>query len=351
MTSPDFRALHRDAVVVDCHNDLILLTARGKAFGTFSFQEHWIPQLRAGGVDVQVVPIFVEADYFPEGALRRTLQLVELLHREVEANSSEVSLCGTGAEIDTAVSEGRIALVLALEGSAAVFGNVELLQTLFRLGLRMASFSWFGRTMLADGSGEEAAGGILTSAGVEALRLMEKLGILMDVSHLSAAGTEHVLEIATRPVIASHSSARAVLDHHRNLGDEQLKAIAATGGVIGANFFAGFVDPQEPIVARLVDHIEHIAQVAGIEHVGLGPDFVKEYFDEVFPLKPDLKIEGLDAGQTIEGLVTAADLPNLTEELVERGFSESEIKGILGGNFLRVFREVLGVQEDGLKQP
>jgi len=350
VTSADFRALHRDAVVVDCHNDLILLTARGKAFGTFSFQEHWIPQLRAGGVDVQVVPIFIEADYFPEGALRRTLQLVELLHREVEANSSEVSLCGTGAEIDAAVSEGRIALVLALEGSAAVFGNVELLQTLFRLGLRMASFSWFGRTMLADGSGEEAAGGALTSSGIEALRLMEELGILMDVSHLSAVGTEHVLEIATRPVIASHSSARAVLDHHRNLTDDQLKAVATTGGVIGANFFPGFVDPQKPTVARLVDHIEHMAQVAGAEHVGLGPDFVKEYFDEVFPLKPELKIEGLDAGQTIEGLVTAADLPNLTQELVERGFSESDIKGILGGNFLRVFREVLGVPGDGLRQ-
>lgn len=343
MSSADYRALHRDAVVVDCHNDLILLTARGKAFGKFSFEQHWIPQLRAGGVDVQIVPIFIEADYFPEGALRRTLQLVELLHREVEANPSELSLCATGAEIDQAVSEGRIALVLALEGSAAVFGNVDLLQTLFRLGLRMASFSWFGRTMLADGSGEEAAGGTLTSSGVEALRLMEQLGILMDVSHLSAAGTEHVLEIATRPVIASHSSARAVLDHHRNLTDDQLKAIAATGGVIGANFFPGFVDPEKRTIGRLVDHIEHIASVAGVEHVGIGPDFVKEYFDEVFPLKPDLKIEGLDAGQTIEGLVTSADLPNLTRELVERGFSEADVISILGGNFLRVFREVFGV--------
>lgn len=344
MTSSDYRTLHRDAVVVDCHNDLILLGARGKLLGgRFSFENHWIPQLRSGGVDVQVLPIFVEAEYFPEGALRRTLQLVELVHREAEANLSEVHLCTTGAEIDRIVSEGRIALVLALEGSAAVFGNLDILQTLYRLGVRMASFSWFGRTMLADGSGEEAAGGALTSAGVAALQLMESLGILMDVSHLSVAGTDHVLEIATRTVIASHSSARAVLDHHRNLTDDQLRAIASTGGVIGANFFPGFVDPEKPTIDRLVDHIEHIAMVTGIDHVGIGPDFVEEYFEELLPLYPDLKIEGLDARQTLEGLATAADLPNLTKTLLERGFSKGDVTAILGGNFLRVFREVMGV--------
>lgn len=344
MTAIDYRTLHREAVVVDCHNDLILLTARGKSLGgRFSFENHWIPQLRSGGVDVQVLPIFIESEFFPEGALRRTLQLIELVHREVEANPSEVGLCRTGAEIDQVVSEGRIALVLALEGSAAVFGNIDILQTLFRLGVRMASFSWFGRTMLADGSGEEAAGGALTSAGVGALQLMEALGILMDVSHLSMAGTDHVLELATRTVIASHSSASAVFDHHRNLKDDHLRAIASTGGVIGANFFPGFIDPEKPTIDRLVDHIEHIAHVAGVDHVGIGPDFVEEYFDEMLPQYPDLKIEGLDARQTLEGLVTSADLPNLTKTLVERGFSESDVTGILGGNFLRVFREVMGV--------
>jgi membrane dipeptidase len=340
----DSDRIHQEAVVVECHNDLILLVDRGKRFGSFSLKDHWIPQLRTGGVDVQVVPISTEGgDNSPESALRRTLKLVELIHSEVEANPSDVALCRSGDEIDAAVESGKIALVLAFEGSASIFTDVDLISAFHRLGLRMASFSWFGRTMLADGSGEEATGGGLTSSGVNALKEMERLGILMDVSHLSAAGVRHVLEIATRPIIASHSSARALCDHHRNLTDDQLKAIAATGGVIGVNFFPGFIDPENPTIDRIVDHIDHIVQVAGLDHVGIGPDFVKELFDEFYPNYPDLKIEGLNATQTIQGLETAADLPRLTEKLLERGFKEDEIKAVLGGNFLRVFRQVMGV--------
>lgn len=335
--------LHREAVVVDCHNDLILLVARDAAVGKpNSFRERWIPQLRAGGVNVQVVPIFVENEYLPEAALRRTLSLVALLRKEVEANSDAVALCGNGDEIDAAVAAEKIALVLAFEGSAGIGGDIQLIEPFFHLGLRMASFSWFGRTALADGSGEEGAGGRLTRAGEAALKEMERLGILMDISHLSERGTEHVFEIATRPVIASHSSARAILDHHRNLTDEQIRAVAATGGVVGVNFFHGFVDPTNPTVDRVVDHFEHIAQVAGVDHVGVGPDFVKEYFDEMYPTHPDLVIEGLPAGGTIKGLVTSADLPVLTDALVDRGWSDTDVKKAVGENFLRVFREVMG---------
>lgn len=334
--------LHRDAVVVDCHNDLILLIARDRELGLVdSVRERWIPQLRSGGVDVQVVPIYIQDEYLPEGALRRTLTLISILRQEVQANSDDLALCGDGNEIEAALSQNKIALILAFEGSAGI-ENPDLLELFFHLGLRMASFSWFGRTALADGSGEESAGGRLTRAGIEVLTEMERLGIVMDVSHLSERGVEHVIELATRPVIASHSSARAVLDHHRNLRDEQLRAIASTGGVVGVNFFPGFVDPDNPTVDRLVDHIDHIAEVAGIDHVGIGPDFVKEYLDEFYPNHQDMKIEGLSIGQTLDGLVTPADLPVLTETLLRRGFSEKDVQKVLGGNFMRVFSEVMG---------
>jgi membrane dipeptidase len=336
--------LHHDAVVVDCHNDLILLVARKRALGDHRyFRDHVVPALRAGGVDVQVVPIFMEGEYAAEGALRRTLQLIEYVHQEAAANRDAVALCLTGAEVDETVADGRIALVLALEGCEGVGKQTELLGTMFRLGVRIASFTHFGRTLLADGSGEDGTGGRLTGAGVCAVREMERLGILVDVSHLSESGTRHVLEIATRPVIASHSSARVLRDHHRNLTDDQVRAIAATGGVIGINFFPAFVDVIHPTLDRVVDHIEHIAAVAGIEHVGIGPDFIKEYYDEVYPQYPTLKVQGLDAKTPIEGLTGPQDLPVLTEALRRRGVTDADARKILGENFLRVFRSELGI--------
>jgi len=338
------RDLHRDAVVVDCHNDLILLVARKRALGDARyFRDHVIPALREGGVDVQVVPIFMEGEYAAEGALRRTLQLIEYVHQEVEANRDAVGLCLTGGEVDEVVAHGKIALVLALEGCEGIGRHIELLGAMFRLGVRIASFTHFGRTLLADGSGEDGTGGRLTHAGVAAVKEMERVGILVDVSHLSEAGTRHVLEIATRPVIASHSSARVLCDHHRNLRDDQLRAIAATGGVIGINFFPAFVDAKHPTLDRVVDHIEHIAAVAGIEHVGIGPDFIKEYYDEVYPQYPSFKVQGLDAKTPIEGLAGPQDLPAVTEALRRRGMSERDARKILGENVLRVFRSGLGV--------
>lgn len=340
----DARKLHHDAVVVDAHNDLILHVARERTLGRpDSFRDYWIPNLREGGVDVQVLPIYNEPEYFPEGTMRRTLKLIQLLHEEVAKNANQVALCGNGEEIDAALAEGKIALILSFEGSAAIGTDVELFETFFRLGLRMASFSWFGRTLLADGSAEEQTGGRLTRAGVAALTEMERLGIVMDVTHLSIAGVDHVLELARRPVIASHSGARTIFDHHRNLYDEQIKGIAASGGVVGLVFFPGFIDPEKPTVDRIVDHIVHISEVAGTEHVGIGPDFIGEYVASRYPNEPRLKIEGLDTRAQIEGLFTSRDLPALTHAMADRGFTEEDTRRVLGENFLRVFRAVMGL--------
>jgi membrane dipeptidase len=339
--------LHRDAVVVDCHNDLpVMLPEHHRRWGRADHFASWaIPELRAGGVDVQVLPVYTEPEV-AEAALRHVLLTIERLHADIAANGDQVALCLTGADIDAAIAGRRIALVLALEGCAAIGADVELFSTLFRLGVRMASFTHFPRTLLGDGSAEEATGGRLPSSGVAAVWEMERLGMLVDVSHLSAGGTEHVLEIATRPVIASHSSARALRDHHRNLSDAHLHGIAATGGVAGVNVIPLFIDDdaQAATLDRVVDHIEHMVAVAGVDHVGLGPDFIKDYYDDLYPhLDIVAPLEGINLKQAIPGLAGSRDLPNLTEAMLRRGLPEETVRKILGENFLRVFREVIGV--------
>ncbi|MEE1774038.1 dipeptidase [Streptomyces sp. JV185] len=336
--------LHRRAVVADLHNDLLCAVAarpvdRWAAF----FRERWLPQLRAGGVDLQALPVFVEDAYRPEGALRRTLRMIEAAHRLAEGNPDAVALCLDGAQIDQALAQDRIALVLALESAPGVGEDVELLETLFRLGVRIASLAHFGRTALADGSGEDATGGRLTRAGIEALSEMERLGMLFDISHLGAAGVEHVLELASRPVVATHSSARALFDHHRNLTDEQIRGVAAGGGVVCVNFFAPYLHASDYRVDRLVDHIEHIASVAGIAHVGLGPDFVKEVLaDTTAPCCALDFVQGVPADVYLPGLEGPAGLPRVTEALERRGWAEQDIVAVLGENVRRLLRAELG---------
>ncbi|MFE2040544.1 dipeptidase [Streptomyces sp. NPDC059477] len=336
--------LHRRAVVADLHNDLLCaVAARPVADWAEFFRERWLPQLRAGGVDVQALPVFIDDPYRPEGALRRTLRMIEAAHRLAAGNSDAVMLCEDGGQIDQALAEGRIALVLALESAPGVGEDVELLETLFRLGARIASLAHFGRTALADGSGEDGTGGRLTRAGVAALAEMERLGMLFDISHLGAAGVGHVLELAARPVIATHSAARALFDHHRNLTDEQIRGVAAGGGVVCVNFFAPYLHDSDYSIDRLIDHFEHIAGVAGIGHVGLGPDFIKEVLaDTTPPCCERAFVEGVPADAYLPGLTGPAGLPLVTEALQRRGWPEGDIVAVLGENVRRLLRNELG---------
>jgi membrane dipeptidase len=339
----DPRTLHRQALVADTHNDLLhgVVARPVSRWGSF-FRTGWLPQLRDGGVNLQVLPVYIGEVHRPETALRQTLRMVECAHRIVAANPDEVALCRDGTEIDAVLAGGRIAFVLALESAPGVDEDIELLETLYRLGVRIASLAHFGRTSLADGSAEDATGSRLTRAGVAAVGLMERLGMIFDVSHLNAAGVAHVLEIATRPVMATHSSARALRDHHRNLTDEQLKGIAQTGGVVCVNFFASFLHETDHTLDRLVDHLEHIAGVVGIEHVGLGPDFVKEVLADVTPPGCE-RIPGSGVVEAyIPGLEGPAGLPLVTQALAGRGWSEPDIRAVLGENVRALFAAELG---------
>jgi membrane dipeptidase len=215
-----------------------------------------------------------------------------------------------------ALGDGRIALVLALEGMEPIGADIPIIDTFWRLGVRMAGLTWNRRTMLADGLGEAATGGGLTTLGVAAVERMETLGMIVDVSHLSDAGFDHVARIAKRPLIASHSSCRDVHPHPRNLSDTMLRTLAASGGIACMNAYGGFVR-DAPTVEAFIDHVEHAAGVIGADHVGLGLDFVDDIFEQLDPIVGGILLEPDQLG-TIDGLRRPADLAHLGPRLVDR---------------------------------
>ncbi|MEP7022549.1 MAG: dipeptidase [Actinomycetota bacterium] len=326
-------------LVADAHNDLLMLVQHFCDDPGY-FQRNWLPQLRAGQVATQVLPVYIDEEWQPELALRQTMRLVETALTTI-GSCADLALCLEPGDVQRATAAGQIGIVLALEGCPAVGPDVALLRTLFRLGVRVASLTHFGRNSLADGSAEDGTGGQLTRAGAAAVDLMQTLGMLVDVSHLSLAGTRHVLDITRAPVLASHSSARALREHHRNLPDAELRAIAATGGVIGINFFPLFIADGPAAIGDVVDHIEHVAKVAGIEHVGLGPDFTKEIAEVLYG--GGHVIEGCDMAAAVPGLAGPADLPNLAVALADRGFAEADVAAVMGGNLRRLLDEAIGV--------
>lgn len=336
--------LHHRAIVADAHNDLLsaVATRPSEQWSDF-FRAQWLPQLHDGGVNLQILPVFVDEEYRPEGSLRRTLRMIEAGHRIAEGNADAVGLCLTADDIDRVIADGRIALVLALEGMPGIAEDVELLETMYRLGVRVGSVAHFGRSYFGDGSGEDAAGSRLTKAGVHALAEMERMGMIFDVSHLGIGGVDHVLELATRPVMASHSSARTLFDHHRNLSDGQVAGIAASGGVVCVNFYAPYLHADTHTLDVLLDHIEHMASVAGIEHIGLGPDFMREVLDDTTPpcCVQEL-VEGVPADRYIPELEGPSGLPHVTETMLRRGWAEDDIVAVLGGNLQRLLRSELG---------
>jgi len=330
--------------IVDTHNDLLMcVAARPEARWGSHFRDRWLPQLHEGGVSVQVLPVFVDDCHGAEGQLRQALRMVACARRLAAENADAVSLCVSGAEIDDSVDRGKIALVLALEGCGYVHSDLHLLETLYRLGVRIASLTHVGRTVLADGSGVGREGG-LTRLGKRAVRLMHDLGMLVDVSHLNDAGVEDILDIAKAPVIATHSGARAVHDHHRNLPDHLLEGIAAQGGVVCVNFFAAFLGAEpDRTMDRLVDHIEHVHTVAGSDYVGIGPDFCREVEIELSPAwfgPGEFTEPGFDVRACIPGLEGPAGLGLVREAVLSRPALAGAVDAVMGRNSLRLLRRL-----------
>ena len=324
----DTLELHRDSIIFDGHCDTLLEVLDGKRkLSERSSEGHIdLPRLREGGVTAQVFAVFIEDRYLPAGAAKQTLRMLDTLYRELEANACSFILATKAADIEQAKSAGKVAAVIGIEGAESLEGDLALLRVFYHLGLRLVTIAWSRRNQAADGVHESRTGGGLSSFGVDLVKECNRLGILVDISHLSAAGVRDVLQISPQPVIASHSNAYALCPHVRNLNDEQLTALAEKGGVVGVTFVPSFLTEErnEASLDKLLDHIDHIVRVAGIDHVGLGSDF-----DGFGPPPPT-------------GLDDVTRLPGITAGLVARGYSAEQVRKILGGNFLRVFRQVVG---------
>ena len=325
--------------IADCHNDLLLACQHRRERGVADpFGDDWLGGLRAGGVVFQVLPIFTEEQFIGEGALRRTLEILELSREIAELHHRDVGIVETAGDIDAIVGDGRIALLLALEGAEPVGSSLAMLETMWRLGVRLASLTWNRRTMLADGVGETDTGGRLTSLGVEAVAEMERLGMVVDVSHLSAHGLAHLAEVATEPFVASHSSCRALCDHPRNLTDDELRLVADAGGFIAMNATGRFVTASGiPAIEQYVDHVEHAVAVVGEEAVAIGADFIADLLEQVDPILGRQLLLRPEDLVHVEGLKASADFALLAQRLVDR-FGPERAARIAGANVLGFFR-------------
>ena len=301
-----------------------------------------MPQFRAGGVALVVAPIWISSLFVPEGALRRAVEVVDGLLREIEACPEQIELVCSWADIERVRNAGKVGVLLAFEGAEPLGFDLAALRFFYAVGLRMMSLTWSRRNAFGDGAWENESRGGLTRLGRQAVAEMNRLGIVVDVSHASDRTAWDLLEVATGPVIASHSNARALREHPRNLPDDLLQAIAQTGGVIGVTAVPGSSRPTPGTLAAWVDHLEHVVEVAGIDHVGIGADFIERVRELGGIL--EMAAWGPDFGPELppfEGMQGPQDLPGLTAELQRRGFNEADLAKIYHENYFRVFRTVL----------
>jgi len=322
------KRLHFKTLVIDAHCDTLLDIACGnRKLCSLSDSGHLdLPRMRQGGVGIQFMAAFIESEYKPERSLKRALQLVDIAQGEIAENSHELTLITSRQDLLRIRQEHRIGIVLSIEGGEALADDLGVLRCFYRLGVRSIGLTWNQRNSLADGVGEGESAGGLSSLGRQVVKEMNRLGMLIDVSHLAEKGFWDVLEVTNRPIIASHSNCQAICPHPRNLNDDQIKALARNGGVMGINFAPDFISAKHANLEILLDHIDHVVQLVGPKHVGLGSDF-----------------DGID--NIVEGLEDVSKLPAITHGLVRRGYSDQDITDILGGNFWRVMMEVLERKE------
>ena len=326
--------------VADAHNDLLLAVMHQRERGqSDSFGDFWLPRLRAGDVALQFLAVFTEDQHVGEGALRRALLLLEEARRIAETHAADVVIVETREDFERSLNSSRIALLLAIEGSEPIGHSLRVIETFWRLGVRCMSLTWNRRTVLADGAGEAATGAGLTALGVEAVAEMERLGMIVDVSHLSSAGFDHVAGISTRPIVATHSSCHALCPHPRNLTDDQIRDVAESGGVVGINSFGGFLSRKDPTLHDYLDHIEHAVTVAGPSAVGLGCDFMEDLVEVLDPILGAGLVDPLDM-PFVAGMRDPADLRPFTAQMTRR-LGADTAERVAGENWIDLLERVL----------
>jgi membrane dipeptidase len=327
-------------VIADAHNDLLLelVHRRGEER---PFERYWLPNLEAGGVGLQVCPLYAEVEEGAERALAEALTQTTAFRRAVRETEGRTAWIRSRTDLDTLGD--RIGLLLSLEGCEPLGSNPELFDVFWELGVRMVSLTWNRRNAFADGAGEPAHGG-LSTRGRELVARLVDLGVILDLVHASERTFADVLEAAAdSPVLVSHACCRALVDTPRNLSDDQLRALAARGGVLCIMALPLVVDPERPTIERLVDHVERAVEVMGIEHVGLGGDFIRQValalgFEGS---KAALLPPGAKMTDALEGLAGPEDYPALVDALRRRGFDGEDLEAILAGNLVDLLRRGL----------
>jgi len=382
--SPRALRVYREALVVDTHNDMpsrILEDGydpdvrHAPGFGPKEGHTD-LPRLIESGLTAEFMSAWVDAPYAakPGASFERAMQHVSTIRAWVDRHPDRLIFATTAADVRRAKQEGKIAILIGVEGGHAIESSLDRLRELHAHGVRYLTLTWnnglpwAGSSIGVDGTRR----GGLTDFGRDVVREMNRLGMLVDLSHVSDSTFYDAIAVSSVPVIASHSSARAISDFPRNLSDDQLRAIARNGGVVNVNFFSRFLDseyraraeavdaqidttrralraapdsasvaaqlsarrdsllaaiPQTPF-GVLIDHLDHVARVAGIDHVGLGSDF-----------------DGVSALPL--GMEDVTRLPRIAQALLDRGYSEGDVKKVLGGNMMRVMTRVL----DGAATP
>lgn len=369
------RALHFRSIVVDTHAD----TTQRLVFDRFDLGARHadgsvdIPRMRDGGVGAIFFAIWVPGSVTGPLAVRRALEQIEAVRRQAEVHADDLAVARTANDIRRARSAGRIAVLMGIEGGHMIDSDLGVLRKYASLGVRYMTLTHALNTEWADASTDISAHNGLTNFGKQVIGEMNRLGMLVDVSHVSDKAFDDALAASRAPAFASHSSCRAICDSPRNLSDDRIRALAAKGGVVQINFHAGFLSQefrdaenarpelQEKMAAetknrcgenqackllesdrivrglvaqgklprvewtRIVDHVDHAVEIAGAEHVGLGSDF--------------------DGACMPYGMEDSSRLPQITEALLQRGYSEAAIQNILGGNTLRLLQDVEAAAE------
>ncbi len=369
----DDRKIHFDAVVVDTHNDVVQRILNGEDISGRTNHGHSdLPRFREGGLDVQLFSIWVPPEKKSRPYYDQSNEQIDSIESFVKRNPVQVAFGRTSADIAKFVREGKFVAMLGMEGGHQIDDDLGKLEHFYRRGVRYMTLTWNNSTSWATSASDETNPSAqfphkgLTAFGKQVVRKMNALGMIVDISHVGEQTFWDVMKTTRKPVIASHSSAWTLCPHRRNLKDDQLKAIGKNGGVVFINFNPGFIDstyagketamleankalvdslgrtvkgddfiseqyvaelmmekynPIRPSLQTLMDHFDYIAKLIGVDHVGIGSDF------------DGIRVTPLDMNDV-------TFLPNITRELLKRGYTERDVKKILGGNFLRVLEAV-----------
>ncbi len=336
----DGKELLRKHIVVEGHRDVYEQLYRASIGETSPIRDAIAPRLIRDGINVCVYAISGDSYSHSQNTgryLETALDNIDDFLQEVSRSEGMISMIKTRGDLPDKIQPGKVKFLLHSEGGMPLQGSIHQLRNFYRLGLRSMQLTWNFRNELGDGVWENRTGGGLTNFGVEIIKEMNRLGMVVDLSHMNREGFFQALDVAQAPLIVSHANACGMSDHPRNLADDQIKAIANQGGLVGILALPQPVGKGEVGIEDMLRHMDYMIKLVGIEYLALGMDFVK--YDGPRTLKD--RHHPLHKDPLIKGFEEIEDLPNLIDGLQKHGYEEEEIALILGGNYLRVLKTIL----------